>query len=294
MGVNWVSIHPYARVRGDGAVGWSVDPAESPEWLTRPIEEAHRLGMKIMIIPHLAHWGSPFSWKGDIGFDDAASWRRFFDSYEEWILQVASICRDADGFSVGCELDRTTAFESEWRRIIGGVRSRTAAPLTFASNWTDYRRVPFWDALDVIGIQAYFPLVAHDRAPTEREVADAWRRIMSELRAFARSNDRRIVFTELGYDRSTKAAKEPWASSRRRDRSGSEPEADAELVQLRCLDAALRAIDRDDVVVGAFLWKWFPGETSRGDFRMSADGPAEVITGRWSVAEPDAASAVAP
>ena len=57
MGVNWIAIHPYGSIRGDGPSG-IADPRrnrmyEDPAWLTRPIAEAHKLGLKIMIKPHI-------------------------------------------------------------------------------------------------------------------------------------------------------------------------------------------------------------------------------------------------
>ena len=162
VGANWVAIHPYARIYADGQVSFrDFDPASPPEYLTRPIAEAHALGLKICIIPHLAYWGSPFSWRGEIGFAQPEQWERFWKDYTYWITRLAAACQGADGFVVGSELDRTLDHEEQWRSLIAQVRRRTAAPLSYAANWTDYTRVPFWDALDVVVVQAYFPLVDH-------------------------------------------------------------------------------------------------------------------------------------
>ena len=45
LGVNWIAIHPYAGIRGDGTVGSSrIDGMYADTtWLTRPIAEAQRL-----------------------------------------------------------------------------------------------------------------------------------------------------------------------------------------------------------------------------------------------------------
>ncbi len=164
LGVNWITIHPYAGIAADGTVGGKGIERmyRDTTWLTRPIAEAHRLGLKIMIKPHLAYWGSPFGWRGEISFDSEEEWQRFFETYEVWIAHVAELCRDADGFVVGTELDRTVHDERRWRQVIEAVRKRTEAPLTYSASWEAYERVPFWDALDVIGIQSYFPLVDHE------------------------------------------------------------------------------------------------------------------------------------
>jgi hypothetical protein len=154
-------------------------------WLTRPIAEAHRLGLKIMIKPHLAYWHSPFSWRGAIEFETEEEWDRFFTTYGAWVSELARICADADAFVVGTELDRTVAHEARWRSIIEQVRRCTDAPLTYAANWDAYQRVPFWDALDVIGVQAYFPLVEQDGLPDARQLEASWRRIATDLESFA-------------------------------------------------------------------------------------------------------------
>ena len=174
VGANWVAIHPYASIRADGTLRWSeIDPADPPAHIVRPIREAHRLGLRICIKPHIAYWRSPFSWRGEIAFTRDEDWQRFWRSYREWIALLATVCREADGFVVGTELDRMLTFEEEWRAIIAEVRQRTDAPLTYAANWTDYRQVPFWDALDVIGIQAYFPLT-DDPAYDEEDIRAGW------------------------------------------------------------------------------------------------------------------------
>lgn len=276
IGVNWVAIHPYAGIRADGTVGGSRMSrmyADST-WMTRPIEEAHRLGLKIMVKPHLAHWGSPFSWRGAIAFETEAQWSRFFESYERWIIEVAEICADADAFVVGTELDRTVHHEQPWRRIITSVRGVTDAPLTFASNWDCYTSVPFWDALDVIGIQAYFPLATEQQEATPEQIRDAWKRLRTQLEQYARTEGKSILFSELGYDRSPHAAHRPW-EPRRRGQAMDEP------LQQVCLEAALRSIAESDSIIGAFLWKWFPGELERSNFLMSTPAMQQVIRRHW-------------
>jgi hypothetical protein len=116
-GVNWIAIHPYARIRQNGAVEFRpIDPAAPPEWLVRPIREAHERGQKVLIVPHIAHWGSGFSWRGAIAFPEPEARARFFRDYEAWILAVARATREADAFAVGSELDATIVGDgAEWR-----------------------------------------------------------------------------------------------------------------------------------------------------------------------------------
>lgn len=270
VGANWVAIHPYAGISDDGGVRVR---SHDWDWLRAPIEEAHAHGLQILIKPHLAYWGSGFSWRGEIRFEDTVARRRFEESYRRWIVDVARATVGADAFAVGTELDQTLSDEGWWRRVIEDIRAVNGAALTYAANWTDYQRVPFWDALDAIGIQAYFPL-SDAELPEEDELRASWQRKMSELDEFATRHDRPIVFSELGYSRTWSAAREPWLGR------GDDPAA--EVFQRLCLRIALEAIEQNEHVVGAFLWKWFPEPRPVGrDFQIAAPGVREELRRTW-------------
>ncbi len=273
-GANWVAIHPYAWISPQGEVRFrGFEGDQTPRSVTRPIEEAHRQGLKILIKPHLGYWGSGFAWRGEIHFDQAEEWTRFFDSYIEWMGVLATAAEGADAFCVGTELDATLAHVQRWRECIEVVRSRIDAPLTYAANWGDYRRVTFWDALDVIGIQAYFP-ITEVADPDEAELRAGWERRLETLRLYSRSQRRPIVFTELGYNRSWQAAARPWTY----EVDGPE----AEVLQARCLRVALSVIESEPAVLGVFLWKWFPEPHPVGrNFQLAVPALLESIRSVW-------------
>ena len=278
LGVNWVSIHPYARIRADGGIESRLtENGAAPEWITRPIREAHARGMSIMVIPHIAYWGSPWSWRGAIEFQKPEDQARFFETYGAFLERVARAASDADGFSIGNELDRLTCCEKQWRAIIATLRPLTKAKLTYASNWGDYQRVPFWDALDAIGVEAYFPL-CEKPDPSAEELAAAWRGRIAELRALHERTGKPVVFTEIGYTLSLEAASKPWADGRVR---GPQREL-AEALQQRCLESALSAIEPEqDWLRGAFLWKWFVGSSRGESFQMQSPAMRAVIEKAW-------------
>ncbi len=283
-GAEWVAFHPYASIRRDGSVSWmrrrrganrptSKQAQAVPVYWGEPVKLAHKAGLKVLIKPHLAYWGSGFSWRGEITFTDKASWDRFFDQYSHWILTMAEACKDADGFIVGTELDKTIQYEKRWRTLIAGVRKRTKAPLSYAANWTDFRRVCFWDALDVIGIQAYCPLTDKDD-PSSQALESAWNKRMLILRTYAKEHHRNVLFTELGYNRSFDAARTPW--DHRTDGPAASP------LQRRCLSVALAAIEKEDSVLGSFLWKWFPEPRPNGrNFQLATKEIRALISEHW-------------
>ena len=281
LGADWITIHPYAGIGEDGTVRFDeMDPKDPPRHFVRPIEMAHALGMKILIKPHLAYWGTRFRWRGDIVFEDEASWERFWASYHEWIVQLAAITRDADGFVVGTELDQTTSDTASWRAIIGDVRRVTDAPLTYATNWDNFERIAFWPDLDAIGIQAYFPLVDDGESTDEATLRASWAAWMRRIRRFSEARERPVLFTELGYNHSLDTARIPWSGQT----SGENDSVAAEAVDLQalCTEIALDAVANEATVLGAFLWKWFPYPSPVGrNYRLATPRMRQVIKHAW-------------
>jgi len=276
LGVNWIAIHPYARIAQDGSVQWrDLDPANPPVWLRRPIEACAARGMKLLVKPHLAYWGSGFSWRGEIEFAEPTVRRRFFAQYGEWVEQLAKCSAGAGALSVATELGGVRD-EPAWRGVIARVRDVFDGPLTAAVNWDRYAAVPWWDAVDAVGVQAYFPLLPSMPAsgvPPDDALVQGWRSIHAELKAVHESTGKPVVFTELGYNRSRHAPVKPWDYEQGGD--------DAEAVQAACLRVALRELEREPWLAGAFLWKWFPGPVGRENFLMSTQAMRGVIRGAW-------------
>jgi hypothetical protein len=115
---------------------------------------------------------------------------------------------------------RRQTLETGWRELIAAVRERYTGRLTYAANFDEYVSVAFWDALDLIGVNAYFPLRRHYLPrirPPELEalLESRWSVVLERLDAFRRAaglEDRRVLFTELGYSRRSHSTIEPWAS----------------------------------------------------------------------------------
>ena len=67
--------------------------------------------------------------------------------------------------------------------FIRQVRERTEAPITFASNWDAFEKVPFWDALDLVGIQSYFP-ISNEPNPSRQALETGWTALAKRLAVF--------------------------------------------------------------------------------------------------------------
>jgi len=279
-GANWVTIHPYARIARDGSVRFRA-AAQEP-MIRVAAEQAHAHGLKLLLKPHLGYWGSGFSWRGDITFNEPGHWDRFFRDYRVWIADQARLAErhGVDAFCLGTELKGTLEHEQPWRSVIAAVREQYTGPLTYAANWDSYQRVPFWDALDAIGIQAYFP-VSDLAPPTEASLRQGWQDVSDRLRAFREQHAMPVVFTELGYTNSTHAGQAPWRYDQLGDR------AEAEAAKRLCLRVALEHIEADPTIDGAFLWKWFtePHRSGR-EFVLQLPGHRQVMREAWGTDSP--------
>jgi hypothetical protein len=116
---------------------------------------------------------------------------------------------------IGTELKSATACDPVcWRALIGEIRAAYHGPITYAANWDEAERVPFWDALDFIGVDAYAP-IAHTAGAKEPELCLAWGALAKELEALSKRTKKRVILTELGYRATRDAAMAPatWPES---------------------------------------------------------------------------------
>jgi len=114
---------------------------------------------------------------------------------------------------------RQWRLERGWRRVIERARRVYSGKLIYASNFDAYHKVAFWDALDVMGVNAYFKLrESFDTPLTDEEMLAAfterWKVIFGDLEAFRAGRgigDRPLFFTELGYTIRKNSTFEPWS-----------------------------------------------------------------------------------
>lgn len=278
LGANWVAIHPYARVARDGSLRWSL---EDQATVAQTASLARDRGLRVMIKPHLAYWRAGYGWRGDITFPNPEHESRFWHDYERWMMHHAELAdrHDIDLLVVGVELKQfhDTEHETNWRRVIALTRKHYDGPLTYAANWDDYMHVRFWDALDALGVQAYFPLVGEDNLdPTEAQIERGWQRVRTELAAFQEKHDKPLLLTELGYATSTAAAAFPWDPAR----VGSAKAGHG--VKGDCLRIGLRSVEDEPAILGSFLWKWFatPRELEH-EFNLQYPAMKTVIFEAW-------------
>lgn len=272
LGVEWAALHPYAHISKNGAVSFRGH-RDSP-YLARAMAHLNRSGLKVFWKPHLSYWGS-FAWRGDISFDDEEDWKRFFETYARFILDQADFA-EKNGipiFSVGVELDQML-HRPEWRNLIAKVRKHYRGKITYAANWDKFSQVPFWEELDLIGVQAYFPLSDVPLRNAE-SIWQAWEKPLAELKKLSHQFNRPILVTEIGYSRSPQAVQAPWIPGKSKNANDIE-------VRRLLLDVAARRLEQSKEIIGLFWWKWIPGDdSSHRDFSMKDFEARSVLKARW-------------
>ncbi len=218
--------------------------------LKHSIEVCHKLGMRVLLKVHV----DPRTDEARIDIVPSEGW---FSSYGKLVLRYAVLAEDTgvEIFSVGTELEGTTfdAWDAHWREIIRKIKEVYSGVLTYSANWTEYKGVPFWDTMDMIGIDAYFPLTEKDDATVE-ELMAGWEKHADEIEEWLTEKgltEKGVILTEIGYTSTDGTNRQPWvAISRMEDQQE----------QADCLQATLAVFSERPWFKGYYWWQYMPQE----------------------------------
>ncbi|WP_437518305.1 glycoside hydrolase family 113 [Sorangium sp. So ce1099] len=215
MGATWISLTPFGRVwdgKGTGVdLVFEAPFQENRRNVLAAIAQAHARGLKVLLVPHL--WVESGEWRAEIDPGDDAGWARWADSYRRFLLTWAAVAREggAEMLSVGVELRSwvTTPRAASFLPIIEAVRRVYPGLLTYSANWDDVEHTVIFDALDLIGINAFYPLAEREGASFE-ELLRGGRKVAEGVDAVARAWGKPVLLTEIGYTTRRDPAVRPW------------------------------------------------------------------------------------
>jgi hypothetical protein len=214
------------------------------------IETVKKRDIKIMIKPQIWVWRGEFT--GGIKMNSEENWKVLEGAYLKFILEYAKLAQEveADIFCIGTELESFIDYRPEyWKELIDEVKKVYSGKLTYAANWNEYNRTPFWDQLDYIGIDAYFP-VSDLKTPSVESCIEGWKKYVPEIVNHSNKYNKPILFTEFGYRSMDHAGKIPWLTD--------ENKTDVNLqAQSNALSALFQVFWEEDWFAGGFVWKWF-------------------------------------
>ena len=275
-----VNAHQSDRFASD--IASRPGQAPSSTTLARTLAQVRRAGMRAALMPvvRLAE-RAPHEWRGVIAPADGLD--VWFSAYRDFVLPLARIAA-AEGayrFVVGSELSSLEAHEGRWRALIGELRVAFPGKLTYSANWDHAAEVQFWDALDEVGLTAYFP-VSEEASPSAAGMARAWRGPREEIAVLHARVGKPVLITEVGYASRPRAGARPWD-----DAGAAEPDL---RVQQRLYRGFCDAF-AETRVSGFYVWNWFgfggprdAGFTPRG--KPAATELAECFAREWLAPAP--------
>jgi glycosyl hydrolase family 113 len=275
LGATTIAVIPFLWQASPSNPDLKTGTDMSDDALRVAIRQAHRLGLSVVVKPHI--W-VPESWAGDIEPDSEQSWTIWFRRYGAELKRIARVAADerAEALAIGTELTKTTQ-RSEWNQLIAMVRATFPGILFYiAHNVEEAEVVPFWPQLDVVGVSLYPPLSADDdragRLRVMREVAE-------RLDALSVHLAKPVLIGEIGLRSASGAAARPWESAEERVSS-----VDLQL-QADVLDDWLTVLSRPSIR-GVLIWRWFTDPAAGGpadtDFTVQGKPAERVLACAWT------------
>lgn len=284
LGATWISITPFGRMDDlestDVLPDFEIPLEENEDRIARTITMAREAGLRVALIPHIYVMSG--EWRGQIDPGDDDAWEEWFESYSAYVLRYARFAEENGValFSIGVEFKSSTNFRPlRWRRLIASIRAEYKGLLTYSANWDEADQVPFWDALDLIGINAFWPLASKPGDGFD-EMSRKALEISAQLEALSYYHDRPILFTEMGVKSATDAALAPWEWPEDCDNLRYD-----EQYQAAAYEALFETLATRRWFEGLFIWKYFSDpydETQEKPTGFSPHGKqAEEVLARW-------------
>ncbi|MSP26277.1 MAG: hypothetical protein EXR75_14205 [Myxococcales bacterium] len=215
MGATWVAVTPFGRVwdlHGGGVdLTFEKPLAENTRAVATAIRDAHAEGLRVLVVPHL--WVETGGWRALIDPKTSEGWADWTESYRRFVHHWAVVAEEqnAEMFSVGVELRSwvTTARAPSFVDVIRTVRERFRGLVTYSGNWDDVVNTVILGELDVIGVNAFFPLAEREGATLEQLLIGG-ERVARDLGELAAEWDKPVMLTEMGYTNRADPALRPW------------------------------------------------------------------------------------
>jgi hypothetical protein len=284
-GAQWIALVPqgYQDTIRSTAIDWQSPKTASDEDLIHAITTAHALGLRVMLKPPVGLTRDSYHWRGDIGpaFPAEVAWQSWFASYDEAIVHYDRFAQvqQVEQLCVGTELPGVSGREESWRGLVRKVRNQYTGSVVYASNWGEEQNVRWWDAVDFIGVDAYYAL-SDAVTPTVVELKQAWveQEYVGLLQSLATKYGKRVLFTEIGYPNVDRAAWEPW--------NFAAPGAANPQAQANAYQAAIETFTDQSWFAGFFWWEWPTNLLQSGpdatDYVLAGKPAEQIVTRAYS------------
>jgi len=242
------------------------------------IELARKYHFKIIMKPVVNPMDG--QWRAFISFKTPEDWDKWWQNYQAFLLHYAQIAAETkcEMFCLGCEMNSMEADTERWHRLIAEVRKIYAGPITYNVNHDNLDVAKWFDAVDVIGISAYYKVATAKDTSLER-MLESWKPIRQRLHDLSDKWKKPILLIEMGVRSAATSSTMPW------DSTHQEFPYDAE-EQARFYEAAFQTFWNEPWCLGFCWWDWkahlYDPEAAKTGKDFAIYGkPAEDVVRTW-------------
>ena len=268
INANWIAITPYAfSKKNEPSVTFNYEHSwwgEQSDGTVFMIKQAKKEGLKVMLKPHI--WVMGEGWCGQFDLKTEEEWLIWEKDYAKYILSNASIAQkyNIEMLCIGTEYKIATAKRTVfWENLIRTVRKIYTGKVTYAANWDNYQNISFWQELDYIGVDAYFPL-SKTQTPNIKTLNTKWIKEVDLLKSFSTQHHKKIIFTEFGYKSTHFSAWNQWEIENVKQDGNVNLKA-----QANAYYSLFNSVWNQQWFEGGFLWKWYADDGKSGGLKNS-------------------------
>ena len=205
LNVNTVAILMEGYLENLESVSIEIPNRDHLARIEAALVDANRMGFSTILIPHL--YLRDGGWRGHITMSEPQVRDRWWGSYTRFIEEAARISErsGATVLSLGVELKGMSG-ELDTRTRFRALRQRVQklyrGLLTYSANWDEAESVKFWDLVDIVGVNGYYPLV-----PDVERGSEA---IAQRLHELHQSTKKEVLVLEVGYRSGPMSHLKPW------------------------------------------------------------------------------------
>ncbi len=252
----WIALSPIINIRKapDGSLFFEANKAANVPKIIANIKD--KGADNFMLKPQISFELLGFDFWGDFQASSEEQWQEIEASFRTLLLAYAATSvtnPEVKILCIGNELSHFTRLRPNFFKSIA-QEIKNLYPnlkLTYAANWDEYEHITFWDSVDYIGINPYFPLV-NKATPSVADIQNAYKSIKTKLSNLSATHNKPILFTEYGFRSIDFAAWKAWELPEFiTNQSAYNPD-----VQSNGYQAFFNTFWKEKWVAGGFFWVW--------------------------------------
>ena len=282
-GLNWICIpvNAWQETFASTKVFCDYERTQTDDDVIFAIKKAKSLGLKVCLKPMVNCFDRAWRARIDFPSENPEYWDKWFRSYTAFMLHYAAIAEKTgcEMLCTGCEMAGMDKQSDRCRKMIAEVRKVYGGIIMHNINHGDELRFDWLEAVDVIGISAYYPVTDESDRSLERMIKEFEKRTVVLEKAH-KHYGKPIMFAEIGMRNEQGCSQYPWDFHNRPEKPSDEQE------QADFYEAAMTSTWNKDWFCGYFWWDWKavlpPIEKAKynRDFTIY-DKKAEQVLKKW-------------